>query len=106
MNQRTLKYVESGRRRYRFSYFKSRLIGLILWRSTSLKMLGSARKVKERQTRFIIHVGVRFEKFKGKTAVVTGAASGIGFGLAGAQEQVLIVLADIEEEALERAVKN
>ena len=46
--------------------------------------------------------------FKGKTAVVTGAASGIGFGLAEkfAQEQMQVVLADIEEEALERAVEK
>ena len=47
------------------------------------------------------------KEFKGKTAVVTGAASGIGFGLAEkfAQEQMQVVLADIEEEALERAVE-
>ena len=48
------------------------------------------------------------KEFKGKTAVVTGAASGIGFGLAEkfAQEQMQVVLADIEEEALERAVEK
>ena len=36
------------------------------------------------------------KEFKGKTAVVTGAASGIGFGLAEkfAQEQMQVVLAD------------
>ena len=48
------------------------------------------------------------KEFKGKTAVVTGAASGIGLGLAEkfAQEQMQVVLADIEEEALERAVEK
>ena len=45
---------------------------------------------------------------KGKTAVVTGAASGIGFGLAQrfAEEQMQVVLADVEEEALEKAVEK
>ena len=40
--------------------------------------------------------------FKGKVAVITGAAGGIGAGLAGkcAQEGMKIVLADIEEPAL------
>jgi NAD(P)-dependent dehydrogenase (short-subunit alcohol dehydrogenase family) len=48
------------------------------------------------------------KEFKGKTAVVTGAASGIGFGLAErfAQEQMQVVLADVEEEALEKAVEK
>ena len=46
--------------------------------------------------------------FEGKTAVVTGAASGIGFGLAErfAQENMQVVMADVEEEALEKAVER
>ena len=46
--------------------------------------------------------------FEGKTAVVTGAASGIGKALAKkfAQEKLQVVLADIEEEALEKTVDN
>ncbi|HIA42654.1 MAG TPA: SDR family NAD(P)-dependent oxidoreductase, partial [Gammaproteobacteria bacterium] len=46
--------------------------------------------------------------FEGKTAVVTGAASGIGYGLAErlAQEKMQVVLADVEEEALDKAVKQ
>ena len=45
---------------------------------------------------------------EGKTAVVTGAASGIGKALAKkfAQEKMQVVLADIEEEALEKTVDN
>jgi NAD(P)-dependent dehydrogenase (short-subunit alcohol dehydrogenase family) len=45
--------------------------------------------------------------FKGKVAVVTGAASGIGFGLAErcAQEGMKVVLADIEKDALIKAEK-
>ena len=41
----------------------------------------------------------------GKVAVVTGAASGIGWGLAErfAREGMQVVLADIDEEALRRA---
>ena len=44
--------------------------------------------------------------FAGKTAVVTGAASGIGFALAErfAAARMRVVLADIEEDALNRAV--
>ncbi|HEX6607659.1 MAG TPA: SDR family NAD(P)-dependent oxidoreductase [Chloroflexia bacterium] len=43
--------------------------------------------------------------FTGKVAVVTGAASGIGRALAdrGAQEGMKVVLADIEQSALDRA---
>ena len=43
--------------------------------------------------------------FEGKTAVVTGAASGIGFGLAArfAQESMQVVMADVVEEALGKA---
>jgi len=46
------------------------------------------------------------KEFKGKTAVVTGAASGIGYALAKrfAQEKMNIVLADIEQDALDAAV--
>ena len=44
------------------------------------------------------------KEFKGKVAVVTGAASGIGYGLAQrcAGEGMNVVLADVEEEALTR----
>jgi NAD(P)-dependent dehydrogenase (short-subunit alcohol dehydrogenase family) len=44
-------------------------------------------------------------EFSGKTAVVTGAASGIGLGLAHAlaREGMNVVLADVEEEPLARA---
>jgi NAD(P)-dependent dehydrogenase (short-subunit alcohol dehydrogenase family) len=44
--------------------------------------------------------------FEGKVAVVTGAASGIGLGLATrfAQEGMKVVLADVEEPALDAAV--
>ena len=45
------------------------------------------------------------DDFRGKVAVVTGAASGIGFGLARrfASEGMKVVLADIEEPALKSA---
>ena len=45
------------------------------------------------------------KEFQGKVAVVTGAASGIGRGLAErcAQEGMKVVLADIEEQALLQA---
>jgi NAD(P)-dependent dehydrogenase (short-subunit alcohol dehydrogenase family) len=45
------------------------------------------------------------QEFRGKVAVVTGAASGIGWALAerSAQEGMKVVLADIEEPALARA---
>jgi NAD(P)-dependent dehydrogenase (short-subunit alcohol dehydrogenase family) len=45
-------------------------------------------------------------EFRGKTAVVTGAASGIGRGLAErfARAGMRVVLADVEEAALKRAV--
>ena len=48
------------------------------------------------------------KEFKGKTAVVTGAASGIGYALAErfAQEKMNVVLADIEQDALEAAVSK
>ncbi len=44
-------------------------------------------------------------EFEGKVAVITGAASGIGFGLAeqAAKRGMSVVLADIEEAALEAA---
>ena len=45
--------------------------------------------------------------FSGKTAVITGGASGIGFALAkaAADRQMNVVLADIEENALLTAVE-
>ena len=45
------------------------------------------------------------KEFQGKVAVVTGAASGIGRALAekGVRERVKVVLADVEEEALNQA---
>lgn len=48
------------------------------------------------------------KEFAGKTAVVTGAASGIGLALAHrfAQARMNVVLADIEEAALEKAVRS
>jgi NAD(P)-dependent dehydrogenase (short-subunit alcohol dehydrogenase family) len=48
------------------------------------------------------------EQFEGKVAVVTGAASGIGLGLAErfVQEGMKVVLADVEAPALERAVQE
>ena len=47
-------------------------------------------------------------EFKGKTAVITGGASGIGFALANqaALRQMNVVLADIETEALEHAIAH
>ena len=46
------------------------------------------------------------KEFKGKTVVITGAASGIGYALAErfAQEKMNVVLADIEQDALDIAV--
>ncbi|MCZ6890490.1 MAG: SDR family NAD(P)-dependent oxidoreductase [Gammaproteobacteria bacterium] len=46
------------------------------------------------------------KEFEGKTAVVTGGASGIGRAMANrfAEARMQVVLADIEEEALEKAV--
>jgi NAD(P)-dependent dehydrogenase (short-subunit alcohol dehydrogenase family) len=48
------------------------------------------------------------KNFKNKVAVITGGASGIGWGLAErcAAEGMKVVIADIEEAALERAVKT
>ncbi len=48
------------------------------------------------------------KNFAGKTAVVTGAASGIGLALAEklARENMRVVLADVEEERLELAVEG
>ena len=46
------------------------------------------------------------KEFEGKTAVITGAASGIGYALAErfAVEKMNLVLADIEQDALDAAV--
>jgi NADP-dependent 3-hydroxy acid dehydrogenase YdfG len=46
--------------------------------------------------------------FKGKVAVITGAASGIGFALAEkfADENMKVVLADLDENALNSATKS
>jgi NAD(P)-dependent dehydrogenase (short-subunit alcohol dehydrogenase family) len=46
--------------------------------------------------------------FKDKVAVITGAASGIGYGLAecAAKEGMKVVLADIEEDALVKAERD
>jgi NAD(P)-dependent dehydrogenase (short-subunit alcohol dehydrogenase family) len=46
------------------------------------------------------------QEFKGRVAVVTGGASGIGLGLAerAAQEGMRVVIADVEDGALARAV--
>ena len=46
------------------------------------------------------------QEFEGRVAVVTGAASGIGFATAArlAQEGMRVVLADIERAPLEAAV--
>ena len=48
------------------------------------------------------------KEFEGKTAIVTGAASGIGLGLAEkfAKERMQVVMADVEEEALNKAVEK
>jgi NAD(P)-dependent dehydrogenase (short-subunit alcohol dehydrogenase family) len=48
------------------------------------------------------------KQFEGRTAVVTGAASGIGRALAErfAQARMQVVLADIEKDALDRAVRE
>jgi len=48
------------------------------------------------------------KEFKDKVAVITGAASGIGYGLAErcAQEGMKVVLADVEEGALAQAEKD
>ena len=48
------------------------------------------------------------DDFAGKTAIITGGASGIGLGLANrlADARMNIVIADIEDAALERAVEH
>ena len=51
---------------------------------------------------------IELKEFKDKVAVITGAASGIGFGLAerSAKEGMKVVLADVEESALNEAEKQ
>jgi len=51
---------------------------------------------------------VTIQNFQGKTAVVTGAASGIGLGIAqrAASEGMNVVLADLEGDALREATKS
>ena len=48
------------------------------------------------------------QNFRGRVAVITGAASGIGFGLAErfASEGMKLVLADVEERALAEAAQR
>ena len=48
------------------------------------------------------------QEFQGRVAVVTGAASGIGFALAerAAREGMTVVLADVEEGALNKATES
>src|SRR5208337_5334851 len=52
--------------------------------------------------------GIRMKDLAGRTAFVTGAASGIGLGIATALAQagVKVMLCDIEEAALARAVEG
>src|SRR5205085_2738393 len=59
------------------------------------------RAVRRRHPR-LGAVAQLMDDFTGKTAVVTGAASGIGLGLArrAAREGMNVVLADVEEVAL------
>src|SRR3990167_4528789 len=54
------------------------------------------------------HARTQMREFKGKTAVVTGAASGMGRAFAErfAQEGMRVVLADVEAPALEAAVRE
>ena len=48
------------------------------------------------------------QEFRGRVAVITGAASGIGFALAerASQEGMTVVLADVETKALESAAAS
>ncbi len=48
------------------------------------------------------------ERFRGKTCVVTGAASGIGFAIAGAllREEATVVMADRDAKTLASAVEG
>src|SRR5690606_31800174 len=52
--------------------------------------------------------GASMQDFEGRVAVVTGAASGIGFALAErfAAEGMKVVLADVEDAALDAAVQQ
>src|ERR1700738_597325 len=71
----------------------------------------SRSKVAVMAVAYVVHMLARYSgwavrDFSGKVAVVTGAASGIGFGLATrfAEEGMRVVLADVEEPALAAAV--
>src|SRR6266536_1324071 len=48
------------------------------------------------------------QEFRGRVAVITGAASGIGFGLAerAVKEGMTVVMADVETKALEAAAAS
>ena len=58
--------------------------------------------------RMLLIQEIRMKDLAGKTAFVTGAASGIGLGIAGALAQagVKVMLCDIEEAALAKAVEG
>jgi NAD(P)-dependent dehydrogenase (short-subunit alcohol dehydrogenase family) len=74
-----------------------------LWHALDLYDRAAAQRVK-RPSR--PRSGAAMREFEGKVAVVTGAASGIGRAMADrfAAEGMRVVLADIEEPALEAAV--
>ena len=46
------------------------------------------------------------QEFKGKTALITGGAGGLGkgFALEAAERQMNVVLADIQQDALDKAI--
>ena len=75
---------------------------------TSVCQLGGAMRPSVRRSAGTCTRLPRMEDLTGRVAVVTGAASGIGFGMASAfaGEGMKVVLADIEDEALETACKQ
>src|SRR3989304_6143455 len=77
-----------------------RLEAFVAGRPAILRIPQSLRFSTERET--------QMREFKGKTAVVTGAASGMGRAFAErfAQEGMRVVLADVEAPALEAAVRE